>query len=499
MDENVIFTKDQPNSQPVNPQPAPQTPPPQNPSVPSSPQSTPGEPVAQAQSSSGSSLPPSSPPPRPSRVPFLNKKVLGILGGIVIVLILGLLAVKVLGGIFSKGEQEPVTLTYWGLWEDPSVMESVLADFKKEYPYITVEYSKKDIKQYRQSLVTQIQNGKGPDVFRFHNSWTPLLQKLLVPLPSEVVDPEEFKDVYFPVIQRDVVKNGAIYGIPMGMDTIALFVNTELFQAAGVPVPNTWNEFISVAKELTVKDSDGEIRTAGAALGSFDNITHAPDVVSVLLAQNGTNFYQFQNTLPNTAEALKFYSDFAKGEGSVWNERLDPSRIAFAKGNLAMYFGYSWDIFLIQELNPQLSFTTHQVPSLPGRAMSIASYWVEGVSTKSQHQKEAMLLMAYLAKKETAQKLYQESAKVRLFGEPYARRDLAQSLQANTLVYPFVSQAENAVSTYFVSDTYDDGLNGPLNAYLGNAIRSMQGNTSADTAVKTLSEGVSQVLGRYGL
>ena len=130
--------------------------------------------------------------------------------------------------------------------------------------------------------------------------------------------------------------------------------------------------------------------------------------------------------------------------------------------------------------------------------MSVASYWVEGVSSKSEHQEEAMLLMAYLAKGETAQKMYQESSKARLFGEPYARRDLAESLSANPLIYPFVSQAETAVSTYFASDTYDDGLNNPLNAYLGNAVRAVQGNTSAESAVETLSEGVSQVLERYG-
>lgn len=508
MDENVIFTKNEKPVQPVNPQPEltqAQTSPHEPESFsPSQNQMVQGQEVSRQSppgpSSLGTEVPPpaSPPPPRHSKFSFFNKKLVFILGGILALVVIGFLGIRFVGSYMNQREPEPVTLTYWGLWEDAPVMETVLADFEKEYPHITVEYSKKDIKQYRQSVVTQVNNGNGPDIFRYHNSWTPTMQNLLLPLSSDVITPDEFQSLYFPVVQKDLVRQGAIYGIPLGMDTIALFVNTEIFEAAGTPIPTTWNEFVSVAKELTVKDSQGEIRTAGAALGTYDNITHAPDIISVLLAQNGTDFSQFSQTIPNTTEALLFYTSFAQGEDSVWNERLDPSRIAFAKGNLAMYFGYSWDIFLIQELNPQLSFTTHQVPALPGRSMSVASYWVEGISSQSPHQEEAMLLMEYLARPETAQKMYQESAKVRLFGEPYARRDLAKMLSSNPMVYPFVSQAETAVSTYFASDTYDEGLNNPLNAYLGNAVRAMQGNTSAESAVETLSEGVSQVLGRYG-
>lgn len=485
MDENVIFTKNEQPSSTVGQQPQPVT----------STQGSVPPPTPPPAQNAGI---PASPPPLPKRSVGW-KKVLLFAGIAVVVLLIMFVLFRVGSSFFGNAKAENVTLTYWGLWEDDAVMKSVLTDFHREHPEITVNYVRKDIKQYRQSLVTQINNGTGPDVYRYHNSWTPVMQSILQPLSSEVVTPDQFKELYYPVIQRDLIRNGAIYGLPLGMDTIALFVNTELFQAAGVAVPQTWNDFITVSKELTVKDSEGKIQTAGAALGTYDNIAHAPDIISVLMAQNGTNFSQFSSTLDNTTQALEFYTQFAKGQGSVWNETLDPSLIAFAKGNLAMYFGYSWDIFAIKELSPDLAFTTHAVPALPGRQYTVASYWVEGVSSKSKHQKEAMLLMQYLAKKETAQKFYQESAKTRLFGEPYARRDLAETLKSNTLIYPFVSQAETAVSTYFVSDTYDDGLNGPLNAYLGNAVRSMQGNSSGDSAVETLSQGVGQVLGRYGL
>jgi ABC-type glycerol-3-phosphate transport system substrate-binding protein len=132
--------------------------------------------------------------------------------------------------------------------------------------------------------------------------------------------------------------------------------------------------------------------------------------------------------------------------------------------------------------------------------MTIASYWVEGASTKSTHQKEALLFMHYLSKKETAQKFYTETAKTRAFGEPYARTDLADTLKSNALVYPFVSQLKNATSSIFASDTNDGegGINSLSNTYLGNAINSIVNDgSSAGSAVEILDGGIEQVLTKY--
>src|SRR5207244_1425991 len=108
-----------------------------------------------------------------------------------------------------------------------------------------------------------------------------------------------------------------------------------------------------------------------------------------------------------------------------------------------------------------------------------------GISNKSKHQKEALLFMKFLSQKDTMQKLYSQEAKTRLFGEPYARADLADLLRENTLVYPFVAQGKDAKSSFFISDTNDNGLNSQMNGYLGNAVRSVLGNTSPDSAVET--------------
>lgn len=417
--------------------------------------------------------------------------------GVFIIIIIIFFVIKVLFPLFSQQKKETVTLTYWGLWEDKRVMQSIITDFEKENPHIKVNYIKQDPKQYRERLITRIRNGSGPDIFRFHNTWVPQLSNMLLPLSSEVIKKEDFQKLFYPVASTDLIKNGAIYGIPFGIDTLSLFVNTEIFQAAGVAFPTTWDDFAKASRTLTVKDENGKIKTAGAAMGTFDNITHASDIISLLFTQNGVDINNFYETSQNAIDALDFYTSFAKGEGNVWDETLDSSLLAFTSGNLAMYFGYSWDVFTIKTMNPSLSFQIVSAPYLPERAFTIASYWVEGLSAKSKYQKEALLFLKFLSRKETEQKLFTEISKTRIFGEPYARVDLADTLKDNPMLYPFVSQAKDAVSSYFVSDTYDNGMNSQLNAYLGNAVRSILNNTSPQTAVETLSQGVSQVLKQY--
>lgn len=417
-----------------------------------------------------------------SRIPaqLIVKLLLGSLAVVgILVLLFGFLLPLV-----DRGKEKEVSVTYWGL-EEEAIVRPVISEFSKKHARVKVTYVKQDLVQYRQRLTTRIEQGGGPDVFVFHNSWVSSLAPNLVPLPKDVVTSNEFAKTYYPVAAQDLVRQGGVFGIPVFLDTLSLFANTEMFKAAGVLVPTTWGEFVSTARLLSVKDETGKIKTAGAALGAFDNVTHAPEIVSLLFAQNGVDLRNLSQTRENASDALRFYTSFAI-QGGVWDETLDQSLAVFTKGSLAMYFGFARDIVKIQQGNPSLSFEIHSVPHLPNRNQTIASYFVNGVSIKSKNKKEALLFLAFISKLETARAL---SPKL-----PFARVDLAQELKGKVLLFPFVAQASEAVSTVFVSETMDSNLNEQLNIYLGNAVKSILAGASAESAVDTLSQGVTQVL-----
>ncbi len=407
----------------------------------------------------------------------------------------------------KNNEQKDVTLTWWGLWEDEAVMKILTDEFTRENPKIKVNYVQQNPRQYRERITARIGNNKTddvPDVFVYHNSWTPMFSSILLPFSEDVITPEEFEKAYYPVMQDDLVKNGAIYGIPLGVDTLALFVNTKYLKDADIDPPKTWDDFTAATVGLTVYDeSTGRIATAGAALGTYNNITHASDILSLLFVQQGIDMKNFPASADRQQQVFDFYTSFAKGQKPSWNTTLDESILTFSSGRLAMFFGYSWDILRIKALNPDLEFSIHPVPSLPGgEKVAFASYWAQGISSKSPYQKEALVFMKYLAKKETAEKLFAEASKTREFGQPYARTDLADTLKENQLLYPFILQLPYAKSSVFSSDTQDGegGINSISNTYLGNAVNAIVSeNGSIKSSISTLSDGIRQVYNKYGI
>jgi len=445
-------------------------------------------------------VPEEAPPPPSGPLGFLAANWKKFLIGFVILIIL----IVVINLLIPKNKvTQQVTLTWWGLWEEGPAVQTLILDFKKTHPNIDVQYVKRDPQDYLDRLKTRIDSGSGPDIFRYHNSWVPQLGDKLLPLSVDVITPETFKATYYPVIQHDLMKNNGILGIPLDADSLQMFINPDLFAAAGVQVPSKWDDLVTAAKDLTTKDStSGKITQSGAALGTFNNISHASDIVSLLFVQQGVAMDTFTAPAKNKADALRFYTSFATGDNSVWNGTLDNSLLAFSKGKLAIYFGYSWDVFAIQRLNSNLKFKVYPVPQLSGIKTTIASYWVEGVSSKSKNQKEAYEFMKYLAQKDTAEKFYTESAKTRAFGEPYARKDLRESLREDPLVFPFLNSLDDASSTIFSSDTHDGdtGMDTILNNYLGDAINGIVNDSeSPDSSVETLNNGVNQTLEKYGV
>lgn len=442
-------------------------------------------------------VPPVPPELRSYPPPSMFFRILKILLGIIIVLGIIYFVYNLVLPRFFPAKINQVKLVYWGLFEEASVIAPIIADFEKEHPNIKIEYSRQNIEEYKDKLVVRSNNGNGPDIFRFHNTWVSQLSNLLLPLPESVISKEDLSKNYYPVVKSDLVKNGVIYGVPLQIDTLNLYINRELFQAAGLEAPTSWIEFVNYARQLTVKDENNNIKIAGAAMGTFSNITHAPDIISTLLVQDGVDLNNISANLDGASDALNFYSSFALPGANVWDDTLDQSIKVFASGSLAMYFGYSRDFFTIKSINPNLSFDIYPVPNLPGQNATIASYWAEGISSKTKHQKEAILFMQYLTLKETVRKLFGEESKTRNFGEPYARLDLAENLK-NSIAYPFVGAAPSAVSSFFVDGTFDNGINSQMNSQLSAAIDSILKGESPKSAAETLSTGVVSILKQYG-
>lgn len=435
---------------------------------------------------------------------FPIKKILSFLIGFIVLCLIIVVVVVFVVPKFMPKKVEDVALNYWIIFEDPEPYNELAREFTKQYPNITVNIEKKDVKndgKYIERLSTRIDNGTGPDVFRYHVSWLPQIHTILTPLPQDVVESVELDTKFFPLVKSDLKLGGAYYGVPMHFDSLALFINMDLFKASGIAsYPKTWDDLISAANTLTVRDENDKIITAGVALGTYDNIAHASDIISLLMLQNGADLRDLagEKKKQNAVDALKVYTYFAQGDTRVWDDTLENSKLAFTKGKLAMYIGYSWDIFDIKLYNPNLNFAVTTAPTILNRDISVASYWVEGVSDKTPHSKEAFEFLKFISSRKSLERLYATQTKTRTIGELYPRVDMVELLKDNVLAYPFVLQGATAKSTLFSSDTHDERMVDELNKYMGDAVRSIiNDGTSPETAVETLAQGVAQKITQY--
>ena len=409
--------------------------------------------------------------------------------------ILALLAVFVIGSGFgckttstaTKEAMTPITLTYWRVYDDSDAFQEIITKYKALHPYITIEYRKLRYEEYEKELLNALAEDRGPDIFSIHNTWMKEYQTKISPMPATITMPysvisgtikketitqlrttnsptlKEIRDSFVDAVSYDVISDdGKVYGLPLSVDTLAMFYNKDLFNNAGISqAPQYWNkEFLQDIKKLTKQDTEKNMIQAGAGLGGSSNINRFSDILSVLMMQNGAVMLDggqvLFNTVPDASkvtgynpglEALRFYTDFANSgkESYTWNGSLPNSLQMFISGKLAIYFGYSYDLPTIKAQAPKLNFSIAKLPQIEGNPptnINFANYWVEVVSKKSAHQNEAWDFIQFITKEEQAKSYLAKTKK------PTALRSLVASQRADDSIGVFADQILTAKSWY---------------------------------------------------
>lgn len=417
---------------------------------------------------------------------------------LVLAIVLGFLFWKFGPNLTKKGPTGPVELTYWGLWEEDNLIKPVIAEFEKQNPNIRVNYVRQSSINYRTRVKTQIEGGVGPDVFRIHNSWLPMFLTSLYPAPLETFTIDEYKSIFYPVAFDSFVKDNQIYGAPMEIDGLALYINEEILKAAGVEIPKNWQQFVNSAVKTTVKDESGQIKTAGAAMGTTGNVDHWSDILGLLLLQQpGVKFDNVASQ--QVLEIVHFYTNFIiDPRRKTWDVMLPKSTDMFAAGRLAFYFAPSWRAHELRVANPNLKFKIVPVPQLSSvTPVAWASFWGEVVSKNSKNPSDAWKFVKFLTSKETEKLFYQEASKIRLFGEPYSRVDLNSELAQDPLVGAFISQGPYYKFWYLSSNTLDAGINDEMIKYWEDGINATLQGTDSQSALQTVQSGVKQTLDKF--
>jgi ABC-type glycerol-3-phosphate transport system substrate-binding protein len=399
----------------------------------------------------------------------------------------------------TREAMQPVTLTYWRVFDDGDAFAQIVNDYRALHPHISIEYKKLRFEEYEQELLDAFAEDRGPDMFSVHNTWMPKYKSKLEPLPPTTTLPynvttgtikkETFTELrttpsltindidqtFVPVVLDDVVMlsdpnletnegpREHIYGIPLSVDTMVMYYNRDLFNLAGVvQPPQTWEEFQDTVKAITRVDQENTILQSAAGYGLADNVERYFDLLSLLMMQNGTVMIDDSGRVaidsipanipvevPPALQALRFYTDFASPikEVYTWNEEYESNLQAFIDGESAIFFGYAYHLPTIKAQAPQLELGISSMPQIvaddkPVNDVNYANYWVEVVSEKTQHTDEAWDFLQYIAQAENAQKYTSFTNK------PTAHRSLINSQLDDLELGVFASQLLTSKSWY---------------------------------------------------
>ncbi|MFH1145699.1 MAG: extracellular solute-binding protein [bacterium] len=385
----------------------------------------------------------------------------------------------------TKEASQAVTLTYWRTYDDQSAFNDLIKKYQQNHKNVTIRYRKLRPEEYELELLKAWAEDRGPDIFSVPNNEVVKYQSKILAVPETLSVPyitvkgegfnqekivtikktagmtiKRLKDNFVDVVGKDSVVDNKIYGLPLSVDSLVMYYNKDMFNAAGLPIPPaTWKDFVTAVPKLTITNRKGEILQSGAALGGTQNIIRQFDILSALMIQNGSVmnvgsravFNQVPASLAGGqyhpgVEALRFYTDFANPTKEVysWNDSFPDSLTAFTSNRTAVFFGYAYHLPLIRLASPSLNLGIAPFPQIEEspKAATAASYWLETVSKKTKNPDVAWDFVQFITSIENVPS-YLKAAK-----KPAALRSLLSSQAEDVDMSPFASQTLNAVSWY---------------------------------------------------
>ncbi|MGA2614894.1 MAG: sugar ABC transporter substrate-binding protein [Spirochaetia bacterium] len=299
---------------------------------------------------------------------------------------------------------EDVTIEFVQWWapELPAGSFRALMDqFETQNPGIKVKLISGPYSNTHDQIVAGAATGTLSDVVGLDGAWVNDLAKQGA---ITSLDPLMASTNFDPTQVAAIIKlNGKSYMFPVASFVYPVFINLDLFKAAGIAnPPSNRTEFLQDAKKLTnpSKNQYGWVLPL-----SLQNPNGAQnDVMSWVWASGKSMLKDGKPDLtnPDVISALTFIQTMYKqgliSPGTFAKQEQDKVE-EFVNGRVGMMVDTLAHINMIRQRNPNLKFAISALPAVDGyngrRGLPYAA-WGIGISESSQHKAEAWKLVSYL-------------------------------------------------------------------------------------------------------
>jgi multiple sugar transport system substrate-binding protein len=276
------------------------------------------------------------------------------------------LALPVLQSGFSPRPalaQEPIKLTFWNYWDGKNgeTIQALVERYNAEHPGVEIENVFVGWGELLPKLQLAVVGGDAPDLAAADMVWMPYLANsgALVPLNSFIEASGLDLADFYPALLAVNTYGEQIYGLPVSTNNLELFINQDLFEAAGLDPntpPSTWTELADYATRC----ANPEQGVVGMELFTQpgEGLTWQ---FQVYLWQAGGEF------LTEDLSQAAFNSDAGRRALQFWLDLIDSGAYTisdwglFGQGKACMVMDGSWMVGIWAETAP-FKWTTARMP-----------------------------------------------------------------------------------------------------------------------------------------
>ncbi len=278
-----------------------------------------------------------------------------------IAVMFGLVAVFAAGGLAAAQEQVTLRFPSWQ-WGQPGYDEfftAAIEEFEATHPGVTIEKIPVASADYADTLTRMFAAGDPPEILQYLSQlyYLAVDADWLEELDDRIAQ-TDIQETWAPYLWEAGNQYGHTYGVWVSGSPIALMYNRDMFDAAGVEVPTTKEEFLDAARALTLRDADGTVTQFGFSLTTkMDNNAHIYGLKNFVIGLGG-NWGSPEGEVdvmnPANREAIEL-------EQTLIDENIVPhgadrvqARQIFWEGRAAMIIEGPWVMTSVRSENPDL-------------------------------------------------------------------------------------------------------------------------------------------------
>lgn len=362
----------------------------------------------------------------------------------------------------TSSSNEVVTIEYWEYFYESKVklIDKLIADFEAKNPNIKVVHKNFPYDSYQQKVSAAISAKTGPDIVNLYYGWLPnyVKAKALQPLPESQFPTASIEKDFAPMISTSKF-DGKYYALPIGVRTLGLFWNKDIFKANGLDPekpPTTLEELVDMAKKCT-KRTNGKLEIEGLTFQPSGQLHswYRP----VLMEQFGQkplsddNKKVLWNASDNGYKAFEFLVDLAKKDKVGENNFFTDDSTAFINGKAAIHIDGSYRLGTIKAQAPNLNYGVAPLPTYNGVQKTFGSYWTNAITVNAKDKKldASIKFLQFLTSKDVMTQWTKATgeigARVEFSNDPEMLKD--------EKLAPFVKQLPVADSYFYVDEAAD--------------------------------------------